>query len=450
MHTFDDLTQRIATACLDYAIERLRMDPVTLDGPLPLAALRERAGTTITREGREPEDVVREFVDVLAPACISTDSTRFISFIPAAPTKAALLFDLVVGASSVCGTSWLEGAGAVYAENQALRVLADAAGFPAGAGGCFVSGGSIGNLSALAVARDSAAAARGSRPARWRVAVGEQAHSSIASALRLLDVDALVVPSDDQDRLTGPALREALAADADPSSICAVVATSGTTNAGIIDDLAGIATATREAGIWFHVDGAYGAAALLAPSVRARFAGIEHADSFLVDPHKWLFAPFDSCALLYREPARAKAVHAQEASYLDAIHGGDDWNPADYAFHLTRRTRGLPLWFSLAVHGIDAYSDAIERTLAIARHAAARIDAAPHVELLRDPELTVVLFRRPGWTEADYTSWSDGLLREQVALCLPTRWKGEMVARAVFLHPECPESFIDELLATMA
>ncbi len=111
----------------------------------------------------------------------------------------------------MCGTSWLEGAGAVYAENQALRVLADAAGFPAGAGGCFVSGGSIGNLSALAVARDTAAAARGARPARWRIAVGEQAHSSIASALRLLDVDPLIVASDEHDRLTGPALRDALA-----------------------------------------------------------------------------------------------------------------------------------------------------------------------------------------------------------------------------------------------
>jgi aromatic-L-amino-acid decarboxylase len=449
VHTYDNLTRRIATACVDYAIERLQMDPVTLDGPLPLATLQEQAGTTITREGREPEDVVRQFVDVLAPACISTDSTGFVSFIPAAPTKAALLFDLVVGASSVCGTSWLEGAGAVYAENQALRVLADAAGLPSGAGGCFVSGGSIGNLSALAVARDSAAAARGSRPARWRVAVGEQAHSSVASALRLLDVDALVVPSDGEDRLTGVALRRALEHDDDPGSICAVVATSGTTNAGIVDDLAGVGTVTRETGIWFHVDGAYGAAALLAPSARARFSGIELADSFVVDPHKWLFAPFDSCALLYREPQRAAAVHAQEASYLDAIHGGDDWNPADYAFHLTRRTRGLPLWFSLAVHGTDAYATAIERTLALARHAAARIEATPHVELVRHPELTVVLFRRPGWTEAEYTAWSARLLREQLALCLPTRWKGEMVARAVFLHPECPESFIDELLATM-
>ncbi len=232
--------------------------------------------------------------------------------------------------------------------------------------------------------------------------------------------------------------------------MCAVVATSGTTNAGIVDDLAGIGVVAREAGIWFHVDGAYGAAALLAPSARGLLAGIDQADSFIIDPHKWLFAPYDSCALIYREPARAKAVHTQDASYLDAIHDTDEWNPADYAFHLTRRTRGLPLWFSLAVHGTDAYSAAVERTLASARHATTRIEAADHVELIREPELSVVLFRRVGWSGADYDAWSARLLRDRIALCLPTRWKGEVVARIVFLHPDCPDTFIDELLATMA
>ena len=118
------------------------------------------------------------FAEVLAPACISTDSPRFFAFIPAAPTKTALVFDTVVAASSINTSSWLEASGAVYAENEALRYLADLAGLPPAAGGCFVSGGSAGNLSALVVARETAASRRGGRPARWRVAVGEQAHSS--------------------------------------------------------------------------------------------------------------------------------------------------------------------------------------------------------------------------------------------------------------------------------
>ena len=121
--------------------------------------------------------------------------------------------------------------------------------------------------------------------------------------------------------------------------------------------------------------------------MRDRFAGIERADSCIVDPHKWLFAPFDCAALVYRQPNLAKAVHTQDASYLDVLHtdNPEEWNPSDYAYHLTRRARGLPLWFSLAVNGLDAYRDAVEAGLAIARRAAAIIDELPQVELVRAP-----------------------------------------------------------------
>ena len=139
------------------------------------------------------------------------------------------------------------------------------------------------------------------------------------------------------------------------------MATSGTTNLGVIDDLAGIAEVCRERGLWFHVDGAYGGAALAAPSVRHLFAGIEHADSFIVDPHKWLFAPFDCCALVYRDPEVARRAHTQHAGYLDPINEAGEWNPSDYAMHLSRRARGLPFWFSLAVHGTDAYRERSSR-----------------------------------------------------------------------------------------
>jgi aromatic-L-amino-acid decarboxylase len=453
VHHFDDTAERAARACLDYALERLRLDPAPLDHPVPYAELHERAGDAITPEGRSPEDVLRVFADVLAPACLSTDSPRFLAFIPAAPTKSSLVFDTVVAASSICATSWLEASGAVYAENEVLTYLASLAGLPQRAGGCFVSGGSAGNLSALFAAREAAAVTRGERPPRWRVAVGEEAHSSIASTLRILDCDAVVVPSGADDRFTGDALEAVLTNDADPSSICAVAATAGTTNAGIIDDLAGIAAVARAASIWLHVDAAYGGAALCAPSVRDRFDGIEHADSLVIDPHKWLYAPFDSCALLYREPALARAAHSQQASYLDPmrdpVEGDEGWNPADYAYHLSRRARGLPLWYSLAVHGTDAYTEAIEVVLGTARAAADRIRRAPHVALVREPELSVVLFRRPGWSDDDYASWSRRLLDEQVAFVLPTRWRGETVGRAVFLHPDTTIDVFDEVLDAM-
>nr|MDQ2725802.1 pyridoxal-dependent decarboxylase [Actinomycetota bacterium] len=272
---------------------------------------------------------------------------------------------------------------------------------------------------------------------------------------------ALIVPTPDQ-RLTGVALDDALAADAASvraggggavggGDVVAVVATAGTTNAGIIDDLAGVAEVAAAHRLWFHVDGAYGGAGLFSTSARARYRGIEAADSFVVDPHKWLYAPFDCATLIYREPWLAKAVHTQDASYLDVIHTEvSEWNPSDYAYHLTRRARGLALWFSVAVNGTDAYAAAVDASLDLARRVADRIDETDHLELVRRPDLSVVLFRRRGWAEADYHRWSTQLLADQIGFAVPTKWEGETVARFCFLHPDTTMEMVDEMLAPTA
>ncbi len=449
MFTYDeDMTDLV----LEYCKERLAMDPVPLDfGGLQRDLALELAGL-MRPEGNEAAEVMRLFVDKLSTAVVSCDSPRFLSFIPAAPTKASLLFDMFVSCSSLQGTSWLEAAGVVVAENQALDVLARQAGLPAGAGGCFVAGGSAGNLSALVVARDTAGYRRGGdAPARPLIAVSDDAHSSVGKALHVIGVEALIVPTDDH-RLTGAALSAALAGHPRAEDVIAVVATAGTTNAGIVDDLAGVADVAEARSLWFHIDGAYGGAALFAPSVRDKFAGFDRADSFIVDPHKWLFAPFDCAALIYRRPNLAKAVHTQDASYLEVLHSQDPeaWNPSDYAYHLTRRARGLPIWFSMAVNGLDAYRDAVEAGLAIARASAQLITATPQTELVREPELSVVLFRRPGWDKLDYDVWSAQLLSDQTGFVTPTTWEGETVARFAFLHPGTTLDMIAEILATMA
>jgi aromatic-L-amino-acid decarboxylase len=449
MHSVDANTEMMIRSVLAYAENRLRLDPVPLDqgsrDPAELAAVTKGL---INDHGTTVDQVLGVYAAMLAPAVISADSPRFLGFIPAAPTKASLLFDMLVSCASIQGISWLEAAGAIHAENEVLRLIADRAGLPASAGGCFVSGGSAGNLSALAVARETAKRKDAGR--RWRVAVGTDAHSSIVNTLRILEMDAFTVETDDH-QLTGTALRAAVKADGDPGSIAAVVATSGTTNAGIVDDLAGVAEVAGEHGFWFHVDGAYGGSGLFAPSIRHKYDGIEHADSFIVDPHKWLFAPFDCAALLYRDPSLARQVHTQDASYLDVIHVKQgEWNPTDYAYHLTRRARGLPLWFSLAVNGVQAYTDAIETAIRLANDTAAEIRTRSYLELIREPDLGVVLFRRTGWTPSQYTAWADGLLRDQVAFIPPSAWEGETVARFAFLHPHTPMSLVHEILDRMA
>jgi aromatic-L-amino-acid decarboxylase len=179
---------------------------------------------------------------------------------------------------------------------------------------------------------------------------------------------------------------------------------------------------------------------------------LELADSYVVDPHKWLFAPYDCGALLYRDPELAESTLAQHASYLEIMRASPDgaWNPGDYAFHLTRRARGLPFWFSIAVHGIGAYRSAIEAVLVIARQSANLIKSAPHLELIREPDLSVVLFRRPGWGRDDYRAWSTRLLHEQIAFVTPTTWDDEPVARLAFLHPETTLDTVSQVIASMA
>jgi glutamate/tyrosine decarboxylase-like PLP-dependent enzyme len=263
-----------------------------------------------------------------------------------------------------------------------------------------------------------------------------------------MDVDILDVPADEHGRLTGEALRRTLDADGG-EGLFAVVASAGATNAGTVDDLDGVAAVCAERGLWFHVDGAYGGAGLLAPSVRALYDGIERADSFIVDPHKWLFAPYDACALLYRDPSIARRAHRQEASYLDTSNAAPDWNPADYAYHLSRRARGLPLWFSLATYGTDAYRDAVEAVLTTTRGTADQIREDPRLELLMEPDLSVVLFRRLGWEPDDYEAWWRRLVDAQIAFVQPTSWGGEKVARLCFVNPSTTIDHVRAVLGTM-
>jgi glutamate/tyrosine decarboxylase-like PLP-dependent enzyme len=450
MHRWDDDMEALASVIVRYAENRIA-NPQPLDGPRRGAELSARAGRTITPEGLGGFEAFRTWTEVLAPATVSTDHPMNLAFVPASPTKASVLFELVVGASSIIGAGWLDGGGAIWAENQALRWVADLAGLPEGAGGVFVSGGSAGNLSGLAAARHTALERRGGdRPARWTIACSDGVHSSVVAAARVMDVDVVTVPHDERGRLTGPLLRERLS-QVEADGLFAVSATAGTTNAGVVDDLAGIAEVCRELGLWMHVDGAYGGAALCAPSVRHLFEGVELADSFIVDPHKWLFAPYDCCALLYREPALAARAFTQEAAYLEDVWDWerDEWSPSHFAYHLSRRVRGVPFWFSLATHGTDAYRDSVEAALALTRDVAEEIRRRPGLELVLEPELSVILFRRHGWEASDYRAFCDDLLARQIAFVQPTSWEGEKVMRFCFVNPRTRQDDVVAILDRM-
>jgi glutamate/tyrosine decarboxylase-like PLP-dependent enzyme len=267
-----------------------------------------------------------------------------------------------------------------------------------------------------------------------------------------MDIEILKVPTDDQGIMQGAAVQVAIEAYESTHAgyrVFAIVATAGTTNLGIIDDLHGIADYAKSRGIWFHVDGAYGLAALCSPTVRPKFDGVEKADSLIVDPHKWLFAPFDACALIYRNPQLAKKAHLQHAEYLDTLNDDGEWNPSDFAIQLTRRSRGLPLWFSLATHGTDAYAEAMDKTMFVARAAADLIKAHPRLELLVEPNLSIVAFTRPGWEATDYQAWSDKLLADQIGFVTPSAHHSKPILRFAIVNPWTQVSDIEAILATL-
>jgi len=448
VHEFTTEVEELAKAVMEYSLARLKSDP-PLDGPRSEADLYAELGNTITAAGLGGKETLKVFTETLALACISTDHPRNLAFIPSAPSEYSNLFDLVVGASSLYGGSWQEGAGAVFAENQAIKWLIDIAGLPSSAGGVFVQGGTMGNLSALVVARDQV---RKTHPdtQRWVIACSAESHSSITSAAHVMDVDVLKIETNSELRLDGEHVAKAIDElhATTNKRVFAIVGTAGSTNLGIVDDLASLAKAAKERNIWFHVDGAYGLAGLCAPSVRHLYQGVEDADSFIVDPHKWLFAPFDACALVYRNPHLAKETHTQHASYLETLHD-DSWSPSDYAIHLTRRVRGLPFWFSLAAHGTDAYSQAVEAGIRLAKESAERIQAHPNLELVCAPELSIVAFTRKGWTPAQYQQWSDALLEKQIGFIPPSKHAGESILRFAFVNPWTSMDDVQMILETL-
>ncbi|MCE9623194.1 MAG: aminotransferase class V-fold PLP-dependent enzyme [Actinomycetia bacterium] len=433
-HSADDLDQRAVAWIRD----RLTGTGVGVLGER--AWLDKNLAGSITDKGLGVADAWKVFTDVVAPNNIGVDSDRFLAFIPLSPSVASVWMDAVCSAANFGAESWFEGAGAVSAENQVIDLLIRSAGTPAGAAGCFMSGGSIGNLSALAVARDQA-------PGRRVVVVADTAHASVDNALHILGLEALEVPTGPDCRLTGEAIRATVGERRD---IAAVVAAGGSTNAGVVDDLATCADAAEELNAWFHVDGAYGLTAMLLPELRARFNGIERADSFIVDPHKWMFAPAGSCALVYKQPWLARAVHTQHGPYIDVLRTDDDaYNPCDLGYQLTRRSSGLPVWFALALHGLDAHRSAIRCGLALAKRMAAALDACPITELVMQPELGVVLFRRDGWGKSEWGDWAAALLRDGIAFVAPSTYRGEPIGRLVFMHPSTPDSIVDELMASL-
>ena len=455
MHKIDLNLIEMTLDVMKYAIGRISATEHLIGKPKKEEELKELVGETITPKGIGGEYAFNLWKEHLATANVPVDHPRNLAFVPASPTKAAIMFDLITSASSIHGAYWMEGAGGIFCENEAMKWMVSLTGLAKGAFGVFTSGGTAANLSAIVTAREHWRENLKYQREKGLIITSIGAHSSIKAMAKVADVDILLV--DSEERLTGKDLKltiENLTVH-QRKRLFAVVGTGGTTNAGIIDDLEGIAIICEQENLWFHVDAAYGGGALVADSVRHLFNGIEKADSITIDPHKWMFSPYDCGAVIYKNPELAKNAHSQQGSYLDIFkdEGAHGFNPSDYQIQLTRRVRGLPLWFSLATHGTDRYKEAVERGIELAQIAGRMIEAHPDLELVREPSLSCVLYRRKGWAPDDYTNWTYENHRKGFALVTPTKWKNgdtfETVSRFCFINPDTTERDIEMILETM-
>ncbi len=455
MHKIDIELIEMTLDVMKYVIGRVSATEHEIGKPRRAEELKEAVGETITAKGVGGEYAFNLWKEHLANANVPVDHPRNLAFVPAAPSRAAIMFDLITSASSIHGAYWMEGAGGIFCENEAMSWIVSLTGLPEGAFGVFTSGGTAANLSAIVTAREHWRENPEYKREKGLIITSIGAHSSIKAMAKVADVDIILV--DSEEHLTGEALQETIASLTEHQRKClfAIVATGGTTNAGIIDDLESISKVCEDENLWFHVDAAYGGGALVADSVRHLFNGIEKADSITIDPHKWMFSPYDCGAVIYKNMELAKNAHSQQGSYLEIFkdEGAHGFNPSDYQIQLTRRVRGLPLWFSLATHGTDRYKEAVERGIELAQIAGKLIEAHPDLELVREPSLSCVLYRRIGWQPENYTQWTYENHRKGFALVTPTKWKNgdefETVSRFCFINPDTTERDIELILETM-
>ena len=382
---------------VDWLVERAngrRDEPVLRQASS--ADMARRVPGTAPASGQDLDEILRHLGEDVLPFRSRIDHPRYLAYVPGEGTWPGALGDLIASAYNIDVGNWMESAGPSRLETVVLRWFADWIGYPADSAGVLVSGGSAANLAAMACAREALVGAMSGELVAY---VSEQGHSSLARAARVLGFgpqQVRVLPVDDGFRMRTDALEAAITADlAAGRRPLVVLAVAGTTNTGAVDDLPKLARICGRYGVWLHVDGAYGAFAALTERGREALAGLELADSVTLDPHKWLYQPFECGALLVRRGHLLKDAFEIHPSYLQDTTARDGaTNYADHGLQLTRMSRALKIWMSLQYFGVDAFAAAIDRAMDLAEHAQRVIEAAPELELLAPATLGIVGFRR--------------------------------------------------------
>ena len=456
---------------LGYRVVDLLVDHFTEDGEAslgaspPRAELENRLREPIPEDGADPHAVLDRVEQDVLPNTMRVDHPRFFGFVPGPNNFIGVLADALAAGFNVFSGTWISGAAAAQVELVVIDWLRELCGLPETAGGLFTSGGSMANVIALAAARHAVLDDDTDGAVAY---CSHQTHTSVDRALRLLGFDTHQLrrlPSDDQFRLDPEALRDAIASDrANGRRPFCVIANAGTTNTGAVDPPSVLAEIADTEDLWLHVDGAYGAAAVVCERGRERLAGLDRADSLTMDPHKWLFQPFEIGGVLVRDERHLRRAFRLEAEYLeDAVGEEDEINFSASGIQLTRSFRALKLWMTLKVFGRQHVAEAVRRGFKRAEQAETILRGRPDWRVVTPAQMGIITFRcvPDGWAEEEVDALNRRLApaisEEGETFLTKTTLNGRPVLRLCPINPRTTEEDLrdtidrlDQLSRTMA
>ncbi len=448
-----ELGYRVVDMLVDH-FDRLPSEPVAT---VPSRrALEEKLREPIPERGVDIDAVLQRVEQDVLGNMMHVDHRRFFAFIPSPSNYVSVMADALATGFNVFAGTWLEGAGPAQIEMVTVDWLRELCGMPEGTGGLFVSGGSMANLTALVVARQ-AKLPNGIDKAT--VYCSEQTHASIEKGMRILGFrsDQLrKLDADREFRLPLTTLLSAVASDrsAGKRPFC-VVANAGTTNTGAVDPLSDIADFCRDQNLWFHVDGAYGGAAVLSKRAASRLAGIGRADSLSLDPHKWLFQPYETGCVLVREGRRLGESFRIAPEYLkDAETKEEEVNFYEQGIQMTRSFRALKLWMSLQVFGLERFRNAIDRGISLAETAEELLRRSSCWEIVTPAEMGIVTFRyrhRGGAADEDALNRRivEGMTADGFAMLNSTVLEGRTALHLCTINPRTTVSDLEKTVERM-
>ena len=393
--------------------------------------------------GRDPNEILTQLKRDVLPNNLHVDHPRFFAFVPGPNNFVSAMADALAAGFNIFNGTWFGGSAAAALELGVTRWLCRTCGLPNTAGGLFVSGGSVANVTGLMAARH---AILQDRVEGATIYFSDQTHSSVERALRVigfLPEQIRKLKSDENFRLSIQSVRAAIAEDrAKGLRPFCIVANAGTTNTGAVDPLAELADLAVQEKLWLHVDGAFGAASILSERGRAMLTGLERADSLTLDPHKWLFQSFECGCVLVRDAALLKSAFQIKADYLrDVYREIEEINPCDYGIQLTRSFRSLKVWLSLQTFGLVAFRQAITRGFELAELAERELRARKGWEILSPAQMATVCFRF-GKSDDLQTKLVDELMQDGYALLTSTTLRGAVALRLCTINPRTTEQDI--------